>query len=50
MREHIVISFWFGIVGSLVPKDNFRCGVGVRVFLRIGYNRTKCGFRKRVLP
>ena len=46
MREHVVISSWFGIVGSLFPCEAFLLRFGMRVSLRIGFNRGRFRFCK----
>ena len=48
LREHIVISFWFGIAGSPCPKYAGLFVCTARVSSRVGHNRGKSCSRNRV--
>ena len=46
MREHIVNSFWLGIVGSVARFFVF----SAKFSRRVGYNRRKFCTRRKVSP
>ena len=49
MREHFVISFWFGIIGSLCPNYAGLLVYSERVSLRIGFGQRSFSDQCRVV-